>query len=239
MPNGQLDPTFAPPFGANDSIYSMTLQPDNKILIGGPFTQYDRARRMGLARLRPDSSLDTSFMDTALNQFAGFTHPTHYAYSNPNYVNSIAVQPDGHIIVGGSFTNVNGVPRNGIARLNSDGSLDGTFDPGTGVMIGFDGEEPTPGFVNTLALITGGRIAIGGRFSAVNGAARNGLACLTAAGTLDATFAQGQGLANESGDEAFVSALAVQPDGRILVAGCFTHADGVPRTIPDGSSDNL
>lgn len=110
MPNGQLDPTFAPPFGANDSIYSMTLQPDNKILIGGPFTQYDRARRMGLARLRPDSSLDTSFMDTALNQFAGFTHPTHYAYSNPNYVNSIAVQPDGHIIVGGSFTNVGGNP---------------------------------------------------------------------------------------------------------------------------------
>jgi uncharacterized delta-60 repeat protein len=71
---------------------------------------------------------------------------------------------------------------------------------------------------------------VGGRFSSVNGAAHTGLACLTAVGTLDATFVLGQGLANESGDAAFVSALAVQLDGRILVAGCFTHADGVPRT---------
>jgi uncharacterized delta-60 repeat protein len=160
----------------------------------------------------------------------GWLDESFHATLEGEQVQVVVVQPDGRILLGGSFTKVNGVPRNGIARLNSDGSLDGTFDPGTGVTSGFDGDEPAPGFVNTLALLTGGRIAIGGRFSAVNGTARIGLACLTAFGTLDATFGQGQGLANESGDEAFVSALAVQPDGRVLVGGCFTHADGVPRT---------
>ena len=46
---------------------------------------------------------------------------------------SVAVQPDGKVLIGGDFTTVNGTNRNGIARLNADGSLDSSFNPGTGV----------------------------------------------------------------------------------------------------------
>lgn len=108
MPDGSLDPAFDPGYGANDSVYTMTLQRDGKILIGGVFTEYNRTRRMGLARLRYDGTLDTSFLDTAYNQFAGFTHP--FSFLPPNFVNSIALQPDGNVMVGGSFTNVGGNP---------------------------------------------------------------------------------------------------------------------------------
>lgn len=110
LPSGTLDPSFAPPYGANDSVLSLALQADGKIFIGGAFTSYDNTRRMSLARLRPDSTLDTSFLDTAYNQFAGFTHPSLYAYASPNLVNAIALQPDGNVMVGGSFTNVGGNP---------------------------------------------------------------------------------------------------------------------------------
>lgn len=47
-------------------------------------------------------------------------------------VNVIAVQPDGKLMIGGDFTQFNGVTRNRVARLNSDGSLDTSFDPGLG-----------------------------------------------------------------------------------------------------------
>ena len=61
----------------------MHLQPDGKILIGGDFTTYNQTRRVGVARLYADGSLDTSFMDTAYNQFAGLINH----YHNPDAVN--------------------------------------------------------------------------------------------------------------------------------------------------------
>src|SRR5207302_2161824 len=90
--------------------------------------------------------------------------------------NRLCAQPNGRILIAGSFSAVNGVSRNGIARLNNDGSLDFSFDPGTG--IGADGF----GLLNvrSLTLQRDGKALIGGVFSSVNGVARASVARLFA-----------------------------------------------------------
>jgi uncharacterized delta-60 repeat protein len=87
------------------------------VLLGGSFTTIAGVSRNRIARLNSDGSLDTTFESS----------------SGPNLqVNTLALQSDGKVLVGGQFTSINGVSRNRIARLNSDGSLDTGFDPGTG-----------------------------------------------------------------------------------------------------------
>lgn len=141
-------------------------------------------------------------------------------------VTAAAVQADGKILIGGSFRNINGVVRNGIARLNADGSVDVGFDPGAGA---------SPG-VYRLAVQGDGKIVVGGGFNAVGGVARNRAARLNADGSVDATFNPGTGANN------WVLALALQPDGKVLVGGSFTAVNGVgrmhlARLNPDGSLD--
>ncbi len=108
--DGDLDDTFKPGTGASSAVYAMAIQPDGKVLIGG----YNK-----IARLNADGTLDTAFA------------PSISLYDSV-YTDSLVLQPDGNILIGGDFSKVNGISRNGIARLNSDGSLDMSFNPGTG-----------------------------------------------------------------------------------------------------------
>jgi uncharacterized delta-60 repeat protein/uncharacterized repeat protein (TIGR01451 family) len=126
-PSGVLDTGFAPGSGFNDIVYSLSLQPaDGNILVGGQFTSYNGTRRVAMARLLGGQGsqagqggwLDTSFMDTAYNQFAGFiTHyyntnaynPNDYPpYNYRNQVLSMGLQGDSNVVVGGSFVRVGG-----------------------------------------------------------------------------------------------------------------------------------
>src|SRR5439155_12261802 len=80
-----------------------------KIIIAGIFRHYNETRRVGVARIFSDGALDTGFMDTAYNHFAGV--PTHYfspSTEPPNFVLASALQPDGNLIIGGAFTRVGG-----------------------------------------------------------------------------------------------------------------------------------
>ncbi len=97
-------------------------------------------------------------------------------------VRCLIVQPDGKILLGGYFSTVNGQSRNGIARLNPNGSLEstGTFNPGTGVSGG-------PFDVESMALQANGKILLAGHFSSVNGQARNGIARLNPNGSVEST----------------------------------------------------
>jgi hypothetical protein len=98
------------------------VQPDGKILIGGNFTSVGggdglATLRQFIARLNADGTVDMSF-DPGAN----------------NVVYALAVQPDGKILVGGTFFMLAGggagtTTRHAIGRLNADGSLD-SFDPG-------------------------------------------------------------------------------------------------------------
>jgi len=87
-------------------------------------------------------------------------------------VHAISVQDDGRILLGGEFTECNETSRNRIARLEADGTLDGTFDPGPG----FDSA------VLALAVQGDGRIVAGGDFTSYAGTACGRIACLSAAG---------------------------------------------------------
>ena len=79
--NGSLDTSFVPGSGADGMVYTVSIQPANgDILVGGQFRNFNSSRRLGVARLLPNGWVDTSFMDTAYNQFAGLINK---AYSDP------------------------------------------------------------------------------------------------------------------------------------------------------------
>ncbi|MBC8001738.1 MAG: hypothetical protein H7X97_04035, partial [Opitutaceae bacterium] len=104
--NGALDLDFHIGTGTDDAVYTMALQSNGKIYIGGVFQNYNGTRRMGIARLFSNGALDTSFMDTAYNQFAGLVKT--YSFDPPRFVNAIGLQSDGNVMLGGAFTNLGG-----------------------------------------------------------------------------------------------------------------------------------
>jgi len=110
--DGTPDPSFSTTtvsFSFGQYIRSIALQRNGQVLIGGAFTCRvgNSTVTTGLARLNPDGSLDTSF--AVLPDTAG--------------VYAISTQPDGQILIGGAFSQVGGVPRNGIARINGNAGM--------------------------------------------------------------------------------------------------------------------
>lgn len=220
--DGTLDTTlFNPGYGLRSSgvISSIALQPNGQILIAGNFTQYNTNNVNCIARLNPDGSLDSTF-----NPGNG---PLDAAWVSLTSINSLALQPDGKIIIGGDFTEVDGVSRNNIARLNADGSLDTTFDPGGGAN----------DLVNAVAVDANNRILVGGVFTQMGTTGGSqGIARLNSDGSLDTTFGVGSG-AND-----IVNSILLQPDGGILLGGQFTSINqtrrvSMARLLPDGTLD--
>jgi uncharacterized delta-60 repeat protein len=229
------------------AVVATAVQPDNKILIGGYFTNVLGVTRINMARLNTDGTLDTAFNPDA-----------------DNTVYAIAVQADGKILVGGLFNHLspNGgtaVGRNYIARLNSDGTLDTNFNPNaSGSVIG-------------ISVQADAKILLCGGFTNIDGQTRNGIARLNSDGTLDTTFNPGAsgvvyalavqadgkilaggtfsgtnsiggatrnyiarldattGLADSFDPNANgpVYVLAVQANGKILAGGAFTGANSI------------
>ena len=194
--DGSLDTSFiglnvTGPSGIVDDI---VVQPDGKILIASfNMTQYNGTPVGRFARVNTDGSLDTAFNT---NLATGFESST----------KKIALQADGKILVGGSFLTVNGISSRGIARLNTNGTVDTAFATAVGT--------GTFGGVNAIAVQPAdGKIVIGGFFSNFNGAAQNNLARLNSTGTLDAPFTSP--VLGSSGLETVV----IQPDGKIIISG--------------------
>lgn len=194
--DGTLDSTFNPGGGAN-GIECIALQADGKILIGGYFSTYNFASRSCFARLNTDGSLDTAF-----NLGTGFN----------STVQSITVQPNGKILIGGVFTFYNGIEKNKVARLNDDGVLDLTLDPGTGA------NES----VSVVAVKTDGKILIGGNFSSYNDTLIGKLAQLDSNGALDTTFLNPGGFG--TGGNQSINCMALQSDGKILITGEYINS---------------
>jgi uncharacterized delta-60 repeat protein len=115
--DGTLDASFDIGTGFNNPVYSIALLPNGKILAGGGFTSFNGVARNYIVCLNGDGSFNSNF-----NLGSGFDWIVH----------QIVVQTDGKILVGGRFGTFNGRSRSGIARLNSDGYLDYSFNPGTG-----------------------------------------------------------------------------------------------------------
>ncbi|MGC8744193.1 MAG: Calx-beta domain-containing protein, partial [Verrucomicrobiia bacterium] len=138
------------------------------------------------------------------------TPPFNLAPGANGPVNSVAVQRDNKTVIGGDFTAVNTTPRNRIARFNADGSLDLSFNPGLGANDS----------IYALWVLDNEQIIVAGNFTSFNRYTRNRIARLNPDGSVDDTFDPGLG------PNATVYAVAVQPDGKILIAGQFTTVCG-------------
>ena len=212
-PNGSVDDTFNP--GANSFIFKMAVEPNGKIVVVGDFTTLGgggtgTTTRNRIGRLHPDGTLDTTFNPGTNAQTL-----------------AVAVQPDGKILTGGTFTTLGGgtgtTTRNRIGRLYADGSLDTSFDP-----------SAAGSSVNALAVQSDGKILVGGDFTQLGGQARSRLGRLHPDGSLDTSF--------DPAPDNTVTAVALQADGKILVSGQFTLLGGqarsrIGRLNPDGSVD--
>ena len=202
--NGNLDTDFTTNIGTgfNSTAYKLAIQADGKIVVGGFFTAFNGTTSNRIARLNSDGTLDTAFTTAIGTGIGGFS------------VDAIAIQADQKIVVGGFFTTFNGVTVNRIARLNTDGTLDTTFDTNTGT--GFSS------IVNSLAIQADGKIVAAGQFSTFNGVTVNRIARLNADGTLDTTFDTNTG----TGTSGIIYSIVLQSDEKIVLGGFFTNFNG-------------
>jgi uncharacterized delta-60 repeat protein len=187
--------------GFNDGTDGVALLSSGVLVLSNDSSRYNSATaNVGpLTRLTAAGALDSAYTPAARS--AG----TVYA---------IAPAPSGRWFVAGDFSQVNGLPRSNLARLNADGSTDTTFVPaGTG----FSSR------VYTLVVQPDGKVVAGGNFALFNGTTASRIVRLDTAGALDPSFVTG------SGFSAAVNALALQADGRIVVGGAFSSYNGTTR----------
>ncbi len=219
-PNDQV-PGANPPPSYGGSVNAVAIQPNGQAVIGGNFSSYDARTVYGIARLQTNGFPDTTFNNVAGGGVNG-------------YVQAIAIDASGRIIIGGSFTAYNGNSAPNIARLNHDGSLDTTFNSGIG-------------FTNTvyaLAIDANGNILVGGDFTSYNTTHLNYIARLLTNGALDTTFLPNTGNGNPNyGTDGDVRAVATDGNGNIILGGEFNSVNGstynyVARLLPGGAVDS-
>jgi uncharacterized delta-60 repeat protein len=259
---GQLDTTFnaGAVFSGAGSVVNVAIQPDNKYIAVGSFALFAGGKLYtSCIRLHPDGSADTSFHPENLPittfrtvqvladgkvLLAGLAGGVFRLHSNGKIDTTFRVRPsgnditspnvwvsqvlpDGKLYVGGSFDSINGQFVRRLVRLNADGSIDPSFNTGTGF---------TGGRVLSLAVQPDGKLLVAGDFSQFNGQNRLRLVRLHANGTLDTTFSIGMGASNT------IESVALQPDGKVLIAGNFTNFNltnvgRMARLNADGSLD--
>jgi uncharacterized delta-60 repeat protein len=218
-----LDPSFLPVQATNlvgstlvpGSIQDIVRQADGKYIVGGNFTSLNGVPASRLARLEANGTVDVAFTAAC-----GANGP----------VNSLALQPDGRLLVGGNFTALAGTPRAYIGRLLSSGALDPSFVPyTTPLSVGVE--------IRKVLLQPDGQAVVCGTFN------------LRGAGYSPQYIARLQG-SNGQYDPSFAFTLptpdttpltlALQPDGRLLVGGngpSYRRAFMLLRLLPDGSLD--
>ena len=216
--DGDLDSSFNPLLTASGASFgkSMVMLPDGKMLVGGVFAQVNGTAAGSIARLNADGTVDSTFNVGG----AGFAGGTPVIYT-------IVPQSDGKFLIGGIFTSYNGVARKNIVRINSDGSIDSSFNPGTGA-----GSS-----VFTIALQSDSKIIVGGAFATFNDLPNNRIVRLNSDGSVDSSFTV------TMVPQVGVLAVAVQPDGKILMGGGWDFLNGaewrfgLARLNTNGSTD--
>jgi uncharacterized delta-60 repeat protein len=202
LADDDIDSTFnASVTEGSGYVKETVMQPDGKIIVVGYFQRVNGTRASNLTRLNADGTLDTSF-----NTGTGISETD---------IEAVALQTDGKILIGGGFSTFNGQTVNRIARLNSNGSLDSSFDASSVTIYS----------VKDILVLANGKILVGGSFSG------NGIQLikLNSNGTFDSVIGNFNNL---------VTTLALAPDGKIVAGGQFTQPRaGVARFNADGSLD--
>lgn len=231
--DGSVDASFTAGLAADSVVSSVALLPNGKMLVASssPDSTYGTQSVYSFKRLNADGSVDTAYRRTA------------------DHVGAIAVQADGKVLIAGSFTSYNSYGWSqyytAVIRLKTDGTGDPTFVQSSDNASGGIHATYTDGplAVNGLVIQADGKILLKGTFSNWMGQARAGIARLNADGTLDAGFDPGSTLWNSNLEgSGNITAMALQGDGRILLAGRFTDSNNqnvykLVRLNVDGSVD--
>ncbi len=218
--DGTVDTAFYP--DPNAAVSSLVVLPNGQVVAVGTFTAWEQNANITtvtpgpivasnyITRVNTDGTVDTSFAP------------------NPNGgLSTVALQPNGDLLIGGNFTalqpNRTGIPsdRSDLARLNANGTVDPSFDPSVNgdvdtITVLSDGSLFVGGDFTSVQV--GGAALIGGSFANVGGTAAPNLARLNADGSFDSSF-----LANADGA---VNAVLPLANGSSIVGGSFTHVEG-------------
>ena len=204
--DGSIDTSFSTRISG--SVFIMMELRNGSILLGGNFSSIGTTNKFGIALLNSDGSLNTNFTTWVETGSTSVGSPTWQ-------VKALAELPDGKILIGGNFLYVNGSERSFLARLNSDGSLDSSFD---GSLTG-----PSFGEVGVTCLVVqpDNRIIVGGYLTGVAGSPRNRILRLNANGSVDPSF-----LASVDRQPECILLLS---DGSLILGGPFSEVNGVKR----------
>ena len=195
---GVIDPNWKASFTGGKVVIGCLVVSGNWLYVGGEFNVVNGKARLGLAKL-------DKILGIADEQLVA-------QVENPGEALAFARQGDGKVIVGGTFSFADGLPRQNLARINTDGTLDSTWLP--------DADAPVYALV-----LSGGSVFAGGEFTRIGGLNRNGLARV---------FVAGSDRADPSWDaqtepSTLVLALAAS-DTNLFVGGSFSSMGGAPRS---------
>jgi uncharacterized delta-60 repeat protein len=215
--DGSLDPTFSEDGTATPAfplgVHALALLPDGEIVAVGAATNPDFGLDLGVARLLPEGSPDPSFGDDGTHQFD---------FGRIETGQSVAVQADGRIVVGGrSFSGAvigpgANIPSPLLVRLEPNGDLDQSFPVLTALPVSE---------VTDLAAQPGGILGVGPPVDPISKLGDFVLFGRRADGSKDRSFPRSDGSARtdfHQGEDHSV-ALAEQAPGRLLVAGDVTQ----------------
>ncbi len=220
--NGSLDNSFgnggivAASVGNRNLASGIAIQADGKIVVAGFSGSSRSVGSFAVVRYETTGALDTSFDGDG---------KVIIDMGNFNSANDLVIQPDGKIVVvGASGVQAIGNLAFAVARLNSDGSLDASFD-GDGRVITSLGSFSYTGAV-AVALQTDGKIITAGHSGSSYSTADFALVRYNVDGSLDASFdGDGKVITAVSSDFDGAFAVAVQTDGKIVATG---NTDGSP-----------
>lgn len=215
--------------GSDDVGYTLTLQPDGKIIIAGATYTSGNNSIFGLIRYNPNGTLDQTF-----GSGGRVTDAVGGLHENPI---SLVVQSDGKILAGGEGDNNGSDYDLEIVRYNSNGSRDTSFN-GTGKVITPVGSLNDLG--GYLALQTDGKIILAGAIEVSGQLNRNfGLLRYNSNGTPDTSFGTNGKTSVEFGN---LNAIKIQADGRIVAVGSSNNGSNtdfaVARYNTNGSLDS-
>ncbi|MGC2238338.1 MAG: hypothetical protein WA584_19445, partial [Pyrinomonadaceae bacterium] len=233
-PDGAPDATFnAGGIGFQNilpgSVRTIEPLPDGKVLIGGKFDAINEILRSKIARLNADSTLDSTFQISTSGSGNRFTRL--------QQIYQIRAHSDGKVIVSGDFDyTLNGVTKQNIVRLNTDGSIDTTFNLTQSIP---DYSEIVGGGFNRFSIFGDGKLMVGTSSNALNELSVP--LKLTTGGARDNSF---NPTLNNQATQLFAEDVAIQPDGKILVAGLYrlksqtNYTSFIARLNADGSTDS-
>ena len=202
-----------PARGVAGVVEAMANAPGGGVYLAGDFSSVHGVARSRVARLLPGGEVDAGFA-TGDGPDADVT--------------AVAVQADGKVLIAGAFGKVAGTPRAGLARLNADGSLDPSFDPGLGIR-----NTNGAAFVRVLLPRSDGSVWVGGSFTHFNNRYGRLLAKLLSNGSVDTTFTSPFRSPNtffypypRLTDTSALYSLVEQPDGQLVAGGVLNISSG-------------